>query len=76
MPEYVGVGNVEGHACYKIRGELGDRSVVLWIDQKQLLIREVEFDDGSFMIIITPDVNTTIANDAFAAPPSLPDGRR
>jgi hypothetical protein len=69
-PEYVGVGHVEGHACHKIRGRSGIGTIVLWIDQQLSLIREIELDDGKFIIIVTPDVNSALPSGAFTTPPA------
>lgn len=69
-PAYVGIGHVEGNACYKISGKRGTSSIVLWVDQSTLLIREVEFNDGQHIIIITPETGAAIPSDAFVTPPA------
>jgi hypothetical protein len=69
-PEYVGIGLMWGHACYKISGKQGSNSIVVWVDQRTSLIRAVEFDDARYLIIIHPEIETAIPIDAFTTPPT------
>lgn len=69
-PEYVGIGLIWGHACYKIAGKQGSNSIVVWVEQRTSLIRSVEFDDARYLIIIHPEIETAIPIDAFTTPPT------